>query len=459
MSADQRPTSSGGPLPAGGLRALVLLASSTGAVFGYAIAVSNDAIAFVTTEFGLSGLQAGVVVSGLVGGALVGCLLAGHAADGLGRRRALLVAAAAAIVGSAMTAAAPRVEVLVAGRLLTGIAVGVTSAIAPLYLAELAPARLRGAMLTCYQLFVTVGILLAFAVGLLLTPGGHWRWMFAAGVLPPAVQLVAVALAPPSPRFLVRRGRADEARAALARVRPGADVEPELTAIADSLHGAAEPSYRALLEPRHRPALIVGIAMALMNALVGVGAVIYYSTDVFRIAGIDGPSGAQIASLAVGGVNTLAAIASIFLTQRFGRRPLLSVGLAGIAVSLTVAGVELILPGGSGDGALTMAAVLAFMAFFAVSAGPLAWLLVAEVFPVSIRARAAAVATAANWAANLLIALLFPVFAGSPGVPGRVAVAFWCFALLSVGFLVFVRLRVPETKGRTLEDIEASLRA
>ncbi len=457
-AATDRPL--GGAPRSEGMRArLVLLGASTGTLFGYAIAVSNDAIGFFTAEFSLTGVQAAIVVSGLVAGALIGCCIAGPAADSLGRRRALLAAGVLALVGTALTAAAPAYPVLVGGRVLTGIAVGVTSAIAPLYLAELCTARIRGAMLTSYQLFVTVGILLALAVGLLLTPAGAWRWMFAVGILPAALQIVAVALVPPSPRFLARRGRIDEARAALGRMRPPDQVEPELSSIVEAIRGAAEPSLRELLRPRYRRALTVGIAMALMNALVGVGAVIYYSTDVFRIAGVDGPSGAEIASLAVGGVNTVAAVASIGLTHRFGRRPLLSIGLVGIAISLLLAGAGLAFPAITLNGALTVAAVLSFMAFFAISAGPLAWLLVSEVFPVAIRARGAAVATASNWAANLFIALAFPIFAGTPGVPERVAIAFWFFALMSVGFLVFVRLRVPETRGRTLEEIEVELHA
>ena len=445
--------------PSGALPRLVLLSAATGTLFGYAIAVSNDAIAFFTADLGLSSVQAAIVVSGLVAGALLGCLVAGPAADGIGRRITLIGAGGLAVLGTAVTAAAPAYPLLVGGRVLTGIAVGVTSAITPLYLAELSPARLRGAMLTSYQLFITIGILLALAVGLAMTPSAGWRWMFAVGIVPALLQVLGAVLVPPSPRHLVRRGEIDRARHALARMRPADEVDAELQTIVDTLRGAAEPSFAELKRRRYRPALVVGIAMALMNALVGVGAVIYYSTDVFRLAGVDGPTAPQIASLAVGGVNTIAAVASIGLTQRFGRRPLLTIGLTGIALSLIVAGAGLAFPAIAFNGALTVAAVLAFMAFFAISAGPLAWLLVSEVFPVSIRARAAAAATAANWAANLMITLLFPIFAGSPGVPARVGAAFWFFAVMSLGFLVFVRLRVPETKGRTLEDIETHLQA
>ena len=198
--------------PAGARARLVLLAATTGMVFGYAIAVGNDAIGFIRTEYSLSSLQAALVVSGLVAGALAGCLVAGSAADRWGRRRVLLVAAVIALVGTALTAVATGLVLLVVGRVITGLAVGVTSAVAPLYLAELAAPRMRGGLLACYQLFIAIGILAALAVGLLLTPGGHWRWMIAVGLVPPALQLVGVTLVPPSPRRLAMLGRADEAR-------------------------------------------------------------------------------------------------------------------------------------------------------------------------------------------------------------------------------------------------------
>jgi sugar porter (SP) family MFS transporter len=436
---------------------LIALSAATGGLFGYMIAVSNDAIDSVRTELQLTTVSAALVVSALVAGALLGCAVAGTAADRVGRRRTLIGAALVALVGVAVTAAAREPALMTSGRLVTGVAVGITSAVAPLYLAELAPFARRGTVLTTYQLFITVGILTAFATGLLLAPGGEWRWMFALGGVTALAQLAAAVLVPPSPRFLVRRGQVNEARAALARLRPPEEVEPELDAIVSAAAEEDTPPLRELFSTRFRPGLVVGLVMALMNALVGVGAVIYYSTDVFRAAGIGGTNGAEFASLAVGGVNFLAAVVSVFLTDRFGRRPLLTIGLVGIVVCLAVAGIILVGPGAE-QGGLLVAAILGYMAFFAISAGPLAWLLLSEVLPGSIRARAAAIATAANWGANLLITLLFPLVVGTPGDPGRVGMAFWFFGVLTLGFLAFVRLRVPETRDRTLERIEADLR-
>jgi sugar porter (SP) family MFS transporter len=421
------------------------------------IAVSNDAIDSVRSELQLTAWDAALVVSSLVAGALIGCAIAGTAADRIGRRLTIAGAAVVALVGVALTAVATGPAVMQLGRLVTGVAVGITSAVAPLYLAELAPFARRGTILTTYQLFITVGILVAFAIGVVLAPGRQWRWMFAIGGMTALAQLVAAVLVPSSPRFLVRRGRVDQARAALVRMRPAEEVEPELTAIVVAAEEEATPPLRAMFGARFRPGFVVAIVMALMNALVGVSAVIYYSTDVFRSAGIGGTNGAEIASLAVGGVNFLAAIVSVALTDRFGRRPLLSIGLVGIAVCLAAAGFILVQPG-SGQGGVLVAAILGYMAFFAISAGPLAWLLLAEVLPGSIRARAAAIATAANWGANLLITLLFPLVVGTPAASARVGMAFWFFGVLTLGFLLFVRLRVPETRGRTLERIEADLR-
>ena len=309
------------------------------------IAVSNDAIASVRTELQLTPWSAAMVVSALVGGALLGCVIAGTAADRIGRRIRSSPRRSWRWSASPSPRRPGSRSLMTTGRLVTGIAVGITSAVAPLYLAELAPFARRGTVLTTYQLFITVGILAAFAIGGLLAPGGQWRWMFALGGLTALAQLVAALLVPASPRYLVRRGEVDQARASLARLRPPDEVELELELEAIvSAAGEDTPPLRELFSVRFRPGVVVGLMMALMNALVGVGAVIYYSTDVFRAAGIGGTNGAEFASLAVGGVNFLAAIVSVFLTDRFGRRPLLSIGLVGIAVCLAVAGFILSRP-------------------------------------------------------------------------------------------------------------------
>jgi sugar porter (SP) family MFS transporter len=432
---------------------LAAVAGFTGVLFGYDISAINDAVVFMEQRFGLSSLDRGLVVSALLFGALVGALGAGRLADTWGRRRSIVVAGIAAAAGALLAGLAANVPMLLAGRLIIGLAVGVTSAIAPLYIAELAPARSRGPMVALYQLSLTVGILAALAVGVAFSPTADWRIMIAAGAVPAIAQVLAMAIVPESPRYLAARGRIADARRVLARLRPPGEVDRELEDMTHVDRATADTSFRDVFRRACRPALIIGVGAALMNALVGVGAVIYYSTDIFQTAGV---GSAEVASLAVGAVNTIMTIVAVFLIARFPRRPLLLIGLTGIVISLVVAGVSLLVPS---PGWITVAGLLGFIASFAISAGPIAWLIVAEVFPLAIRGRAASFATSTNWAANFVLALLFPLFVGTPGVPARVGIAFFIYAAISVGFIVFVARLVPETKDRTLEEIEADLSA
>ena len=432
---------------------LAAVAGFTGVLFGYDISAINDAVVFMEQRFGLSSLDRGLVVSALLFGALVGALGAGRLADTWGRRRSIVVAGIAAAAGALLAGLAANVPMLLAGRLIIGLAVGVTSAIAPLYIAELAPARSRGPMVALYQLSLTVGILAALAVGVAFSPTADWRIMIAAGAVPAIAQVLAMAIVPESPRYLAARGRIADARRVLARLRPPGEVDRELEDMTHVDRATADTSFRDVFRRACRPALIIGVGAALMNALVGVGAVIYYSTDIFQTAGV---GSAEVASLAVGAVNTIMTIVAVFLIARFPRRPLLLIGLTGIVISLVVAGVSLLVPS---PGWITVAGLLGFIASFAISAGPIAWLIVAEVFPLAIRGRAASFATSTNWAANFVLALLFPLFVGTPGVPARVSIAFFIYAAISVGFIVFVARLVPETKDRTLEEIEADLSA
>jgi sugar porter (SP) family MFS transporter len=265
---------------------LAAVAGFTGVLFGYDISAINDAVVFMQRRFALSSLDRGVVVSALLLGALVGALGAGKLADTWGRRRSVVVAGLAAAAGALMAGLAVNVPMLLAGRLILGVAVGVTSAISPLYIAELAPARSRGSMVALYQLSLTVGILAALAVGVAFTPTANWRIMIAAGAVPAIAQVLAMAIVPESPRYLVARGRLDAARRVLARLRPAGVVDRELHDIEQLHRTTAGARYRDVFGRSARPALIIGVGAALMNALVGVGAVIYYSTDIFQTAGV-----------------------------------------------------------------------------------------------------------------------------------------------------------------------------
>jgi len=276
---------------------LAAVAGFTGVLFGYDISAINDAVVFMQEHFALSSLDRGLVVSALLLGALVGALGAGRLADTWGRRRSIVVAGLAAAAGALLAGLAQNVVMLLGGRVIIGLAVGVTSAIAPLYIAELAPARSRGSMVALYQLSLTLGILAALAVGVVFTPTANWRIMIAAGAVPALAQVLAMAIVPESPRYLMARGRLEDARRVLSRLRPAADVDREMDEMAHVDRATAHTSFRDVFARSCRPALIIGVGAALMNALVGVGAVIYYSTDIFQTAGV---GNAEVASLSVG---------------------------------------------------------------------------------------------------------------------------------------------------------------
>jgi MFS family permease len=418
-------------------RRLMFAGCAAGSTFGYSIAVSNNATEPLRHRFALSAAEEGVVVSALTAGALAGCVIAGRVADRFGRRPVLGAAGLLALIGALGAAGAVNMFTLATARLLLGAAVGVTSAVTPMFLAERAPARQRGALVTSYQLAVAAGNLLSLGAGAALSTGDHWRLMFALNGLPALAQITAMAA--------IRGPASDQPSAP--PTRTGTAAPP------------SQPRQTLATVPWQRRPATIAICAALMNALVGVGAVVYYSTPVFGIAGVGGWFGAQIATLSVGLVNVLASVLALYLIQRHGRRSLLSVGLGGIILSLVTAGITLLTPASSLTGAITISALLAFMACYAISAGPVAWLLVAEVLPEEGRARTAATATGLNWAANLMVTLLFPIVVGSPGTPRRVGATLLFFAALSTGFLLFVRLWVPETRNRPLGELAAPVPA
>ncbi|WP_433456521.1 sugar porter family MFS transporter (plasmid) [Streptomyces sp. CA-142005] len=436
---------------------LALMAAFSGAFFGFSISAMNQILDQVHREFGLTNLHEGIVVSVMHVGALVGCACASAFTDRLGRRRMLIGAGLLGAAAAPICATAPDASVLVTGRLLLGLAVGITSAIAPLLLAELAGARSRGALITAYQLCLTVGILAALALGATDLANRDWRLMFAANGAPAILQAVAVAFVPPAAGDLLARGRPGQALRVLQLTRGPDEAAEELAELRATRRRHSAGIVKTALSPDHRLPVAIAVGAALMNALVGVGAVIYYSSLVFASAGVGGHNGPEVASLTIGIMNVVASVFALVLIKRYARRTLLGAGLVGMAAALCVTASGL-MAGGLLSGGLTVAAVLAYIACFAFSAGPLAWVLMAEVLPTEIRAPVAGVALALNWAANMLVALVFPVVTGTPASPVRVGAVFLCFAALSLVFLMLLRRFVPETKDRPLAEVQALLR-
>ena len=439
----------------------VLLA---GALFGYDQGVISGALTGVQRDFRLSALLVEVVTSWVTLGAMVGSLAGGELADRLGRRRALQVAGALFAGGAAIEAFAPNVAVLVAGRLAVGFGVGVAAVAAPLYAAELAPAAQRGRFVSCYQLAITMGIFLSYLIDAALAEAGAWRIMLGVSAVPALLLLVAMIPAVESPRWLVRAGRRDEARAAIVRARPWVDPDVRLKSIESSL--AAETtnaSWREVFAPAWRRPLAVGLGLAVFQQITGINAIIYYSDRIFEAAGYSTPlAQAQATTWAIGAVNVLATLIAIAFIDRLGRRPLLLAGLTGMGASLAVVGAAFFAMGtaaaGTGPsaaGIVTLVALVVFTVSFAFSLGPVVWTVINEIFPGRVRGRAVAVATAVNWGAAFVVSEFFLTLVDAIGEAGT----FWLFAFFCAAGGAWIWKRVPETRGRSLEQIEALWRA
>ena len=424
-----------------------------GLLFGYDTGVISGALLFLQKDFSLTSTMSGVVTSVALLGAVLGAASGGPLADRLGRRAVMLGTAVIFIAGALIAALAASLVTLLAGRLLVGIGIGVASFVAPLYIAEIAPADRRGALVSLNQLAITVGILLSYLAGYGLSAAGLWRWMFGLGAVPGAVLLLAMLALPETPRWLAGHGRTEEARAVLRRaVASETDVEAELAVLRrDLTREGHDPGWRGLAEGAVRLPLVIGVGLAILQQITGINTVIYYAPMIFQAAGFVSASASILATAGIGVVNVLMTLVAIRLIDRRGRRGLLLWGLAGMAASLVVLAAGFAFGAASGAlGMLTTAALTAYVGFFAIGLGPVFWLLISEIFPLYIRGRAMGVATVANWGFNLIVALTFLDLIDAAGRPAT----FLIYAGLSVAGWIFTWALVPETRGRTLETIE-----
>ncbi|EMA04632.1 MFS transporter, sugar porter (SP) family [Haloarcula vallismortis] len=429
------------------------LAALNGLLFGFDTGIISGAFLFIQDSFVMSPLVEGIIVSGAMAGAAAGAAVGGQLADRLGRRRLILIAAIVFFVGSFTMAVAPNVPVLVAGRLIDGVAIGFASIVGPLYISEIAPPSIRGGLTSLNQLMVTTGILLSYFVNYAFADAGAWRWMLGAGMVPAVVLAIGILKMPESPRWLFEHGQKDEARAVLERTR-SSGVEQELDEIEETVETQSETGVRDLLAPWLRPALVVGLGLAVFQQITGINAVIYYAPTILESTGL-GNVASILATVGIGTINVVMTVVAILLVDRVGRRRLLLVGVGGMVATLVVLGTVFYLPGlGGGLGIIATISLMLFVSFFAIGLGPVFWLLISEIYPLSVRGSAMGVVTVANWGANLLVSLTFPVLTDGVGT----AATFWLFGLCSLVGLVFVYSYVPETKGRTLEAIEDDLR-
>jgi sugar porter (SP) family MFS transporter len=426
-----------------------------GLLFGYDTGVVSGALLFLHTSFGpLSTFDLELVTGTLLVGAAFGALCSGRLTDGIGRRTVILITAAIFMVGVLGAALAPSLGFLIAMRFVIGLAVGSASMTVPLYIGEIAPPRVRGALVSFNQLALTVGILVAFLVDYALSSSGDWRLMFGLAAIPAALLFVGMLTQPESPAWLVTHGRTDQARRVLRRVRSREhDVDGEIAEI-HALSGALDRP-RELLRPDLRKLVVMGVLLAVFQQITGINTVIYYAPTLLHQAGL-GNAASLLANVGNGAVNVAMTIVAIRLIDRVGRRVLLIGGTIGMTVALFVVTLTFAFgegPLGRTASIVAVASLAVYTGSFAIGLGPVFWLLISEIYPVRTRGSAMSVATIANWSANFVVAISFLTLLNAITNAGT----FLLMGVLSVVAVAYFIRKVPETEGLSLEEIEREM--
>jgi sugar porter (SP) family MFS transporter len=433
---------------------MAVTAALGGLLFGYDTGIISGALLFIREDFGLSDAAQQTVVGSLLFGAVLGALIAGPLTDRAGRRTAILAAAVVFALGSLAAALATGAWVLVVARFFLGLAIGSAAASVPVYIAEIAPRRVRGRLVSLQQFAITLGILLSYVVGYLLSFAEAWRWMLAIGAVPAVVLFVGMLFLPESPRWLIGRGREAAARAIMQRTQdPDEDVEELITEIKALEREEGSGTYRELFSPAVRPALTVGVGIAFFNQMVGVNAVIYYAPTILERAGL-GTSAALLSTVVIGVVNSLVTGAALLSIDRLGRRPLLLTGMSGVVLALFVLGLAYLLPAQSGFvGIILVLGLMVYIASFAASLGLGIWLLNSEVYPLKVRGKGSSAGSLTHWVLDLIIASSVLTLINTITATGM----FWLYGFFGIIGILFVYRMVPETKDRTLEEVDAEL--
>lgn len=427
------------------------VAAISGLLFGFDTAVINGALVFLRRQFALTDFQTEMAASALLLGCLIGAAGGGTLSDRIGRRKSLLLAALLFAASSLGAALARGLVDFSGARFVGGLAIGVASALTPVYISEVSPACSRGRLVSLNQLAIVLGILAAYFVNWRLSTLGEssWRWMFAVGVVPSVALLLGLLVVPESPRWLITRGRADEGRAILARISSSeAAVDAEVHEIEEAEREACG-SVREIFSPALRGRLLIAIMLAVLQQISGINTVLYYGSLMFTEHFSGASATAAIgANVLVGAVNFLCTIVAMLFIDRLGRRALLLAASGGMTLCLAALVLAFNLP--IFVPALAFTSILLYVGCFALGLGPGVWVYMAEIFPTNVRGRAMSVATSALWTACLAVTLTFLSIMHATGISG----AFALYAVLSLCTFLFVWKWVPETRGKSLEQIQ-----
>jgi sugar porter (SP) family MFS transporter len=431
---------------------VVMVAALGGLLFGYDTAVISGAMLFLRVQFALTSWMQEITVSTALLGAAIGALGGGKLSDALGRRKTLLITASTFTACSLCTALCKDWMLFLFFRLFVGLSIGATASVVPVYISELAPSRLRGVLVNCNQLAMTIGIAAAYWVDLAFA-NAHMGWapMYAVSALTGCALFVGMLFTLESPRWLASKGRWSETAMVLERLCRGDEAEQEWREIRASFdRQKQQASWHELLRPGLRMALLVGVGLAIFQQIVGINTVIYYAPTIFEYAGFASASSAILATSIVGVVNVITTIIAGILIDRVGRRPLLIGGVTAMVLALLTLGAIFAI-GPQHLGYLILVVLLIYVIAFALSLGPVFWLMCAEIFPTHLRSTGASIATFANWSANLLVSI---TFLSLINILGK-ACTFWLYALMGLCAIIFCVAFVPETRKKSLEQIEA----
>lgn len=448
---------------------MAIVAAMGGLLFGFDTGVISGAIPFLQQDFGLTdGTIEFITTAGLIG-AIVGALIGGSVTDGLGRRKVLILSGIIFGVGALWSGFASNATSLILARLFLGVAIGTASFAVPLYIAEISPTKVRGTLVSLFQLMITIGILVSYFSDFLFANESDvtcWRPMFYVGVIPAIILLVGMIFMPESPRWLFANGRGEEAMAVLVKTEGDGAQD-----VADSINNEIAKdrqntsTWGDLFRKEWKYPLIIAVGIMFIQQFVGINTVMYYSPKIFQMAGFDGSVAAIGASIGVGAINVIATLLSVYFVDRIGRRKLFFIGMTGMVISLTLLAGSFIADFGDAGKFVTVGCTLLYVTFYAVSVGPIGWLIISEVFPQKLRGKGSSIGSLSVWVFNSIVTFTFFKIAKLLSVPGSEVVvggetlanpagSFLFYALIAALGMIWGWFFMPETKGKSLEAIE-----
>lgn len=431
-----------------------------GLLFGYDTAVISGAIGNLTEYFQLTPIETGWAISSALVGCLVGAFFSDYLSDTFGRKVTMLITAVLFISNSVGTALPISFSMFVMFRIVGGIGVGIASMVVPMYIAEIAPPKRRGALVGNYQLAIVIGIVVVYFVNYFIALQGDanwnlntgWRWMFGSELIPSLLFLFFIFLIPESPRWLFQKGQTNKAVAVLQKLNTAEEVAQVQSEIENSMHQEDKNQWKHLGNPMYKKALFVGIGLSVLQQLTGINAILYYAPEIFKSLGSSTDVSLLETSI-LGVVNLIFTLLAIKLVDKMGRKPLLFIGSLGMTVALAAVGLFIYF---DALGNWVLPFLLLFMASFSISWGPIVWVLLSEIFPNKIRSLALAISVFIQWVANFMVTQIFPSLVENQWLKDHFngAFPFYLFSVICLFSLLFVWKKVPETKNKTLEQMD-----